>query len=56
MNNDTLVTNIKQEIQRLQEILEKNAWIDERWENEMEGRIDSLHWVLEQMSDTNTNN
>jgi hypothetical protein len=40
---------IKKEILRLQEILEKEGWLDERWESELWGRIDSLEWVLEKL-------
>jgi uncharacterized coiled-coil DUF342 family protein len=47
-----LTTKIENEIKRLETILEKEAWIDERWENEISGRITSLEWVLDQMTDT----
>jgi uncharacterized coiled-coil DUF342 family protein len=48
----TLITKIENEIKRLETILEKEAWIDERWENQISGRITSLEWVLDQMTDT----
>jgi uncharacterized coiled-coil DUF342 family protein len=47
-----LTTKIENEIKRLETILEKEAWIDERWENQISGRITSLEWVLDQMTDT----
>ena len=47
----TLITKIENEIKRLELKVEKEAWIDERWENEIYGRITSLEWVLQEMTD-----
>ena len=47
----TLTTKIENEIKRLELKVEKEAWIDERWENEIYGRITSLEWVLQEMTD-----
>ena len=47
----TLTTKIENEIKRLELKVEKEAWIDERWENEIYGRITSLEWVLYEMTD-----
>ena len=49
----TLTTKIQKEIKRLEAVLEKQSWIDERWQNEISGRITSLEWVLDEMNDIN---
>jgi hypothetical protein len=49
MKKEKIVKLIKKEIERLKEVLEKEAWVDERWESEVMGRIESLEWVSEKI-------
>lgn len=47
MKYEKLVEDIKKEIERLE--IEKDLCLDERWESEIIGRIESLYWVLEKI-------
>jgi protoporphyrinogen oxidase len=49
MKKEELIKLIKKEIERLKEVSEKEAWVDERWESEVMGRIESLEWVSEKI-------
>lgn len=47
MKYEKLVEDIKKEIERLE--IEEDSCLDERWEFEIIGRIESLYWVLEKI-------